>query len=333
MAQVTDRNIGANPTGFDMRTEINNIIAALESDNSGSSAPLNTVAYMKWLDTSNATYYYVKERNHDNTEWVTLFRYTVATKIIEAVSNGVVLNDVVVHKTGDETKAGVLTFTSSPIVPTPAFGDNSTKTATTAFIKTKGVEYSSNLTYLTSATLTVSDVGKYVVLAQNTTTETLTLPSTVATPVGATLTVINAGTKLWTIKGSGTDNIYFGVLVGSTISLACGESFMLINRTDGWFALGSGASLGGIQGWAIATGSRVLGVTYTNSSAKPICIAIAYSAVGANNYINISTAGVVVSQTYSSAVSTIYAYAIIAPYGEYQVNGIGGYLLSWYEYK
>lgn len=120
MAQVTDRNIGANPTGFDMRTEINNIIAALESDNSGSSEPLNTVAYMKWVDTSKATYYYYKERNHDNTAWVTLFRYTVATKIMEAVSKGVVLDDsTVVHKTGNETIAGVKTFSSSPIVPTP----------------------------------------------------------------------------------------------------------------------------------------------------------------------------------------------------------------------
>lgn len=92
MAQVTDRTVGANPTGFDMRTELNNIIGALESDNSGSSEPLNTVAYMKWLDTSDSTYYYYKERNHDNTAWVTLFRYTVATKIMEAVSNGVVLS-------------------------------------------------------------------------------------------------------------------------------------------------------------------------------------------------------------------------------------------------
>lgn len=92
MAQVTDRTVGANPAGFDMRTELNNIISALESDNSGSSEPLNTVAYMKWLDTSNATYYYYKERNHDNTAWITLFRYTVATKIMEAVSNGVVLS-------------------------------------------------------------------------------------------------------------------------------------------------------------------------------------------------------------------------------------------------
>lgn len=123
MAQVIDRTVGANPTGFDMRTELNNIIGALESDNSGSSEPLNTVAYMKWLDTSNATYYYYKERNHDNTAWVTLFRYTVATKIMDVVSNGVVLQDsALVHKTGDETIAGVKTFSSSPIVPTPTTG-------------------------------------------------------------------------------------------------------------------------------------------------------------------------------------------------------------------
>lgn len=123
MAQVTDRNIGANPTGFDMRTEINNIIASLESDNSGSSEPLNTVAYMKWLDTSNATYYYVKERNHDNTAWVTLFRYTVSTKIMEAVSDGVVLQDSnLVHKTGNETKTGTMTFMDNVgIGDTPTF--------------------------------------------------------------------------------------------------------------------------------------------------------------------------------------------------------------------
>lgn len=34
---------------------------------------------------------------------------------------------------GDQIIAGVKTFTSSPIAPTPASGDNSTKVATTAF--------------------------------------------------------------------------------------------------------------------------------------------------------------------------------------------------------
>ena len=57
-----------------------------------------------------------------------------------------VLNDVdaaaaratlgAVGLTGAETIAGVKTFSSSPIVPTPTTGDNTTKVATTAFVKT-----------------------------------------------------------------------------------------------------------------------------------------------------------------------------------------------------
>lgn len=42
-----------------------------------------------------------------------------------------------VKLTGDQTIAGVKTFNSSPIVPTPTTGDNSTKVATTAFVKAK----------------------------------------------------------------------------------------------------------------------------------------------------------------------------------------------------
>lgn len=38
--------------------------------------------------------------------------------------------------TGSETVAGVKTFSSSPIAPTPTTGDNTTKVATTAFVKT-----------------------------------------------------------------------------------------------------------------------------------------------------------------------------------------------------
>lgn len=40
----------------------------------------------------------------------------------------------VVHTTGNESIDGIKTFTSSPIVPTPANGDSSTKTSSTAFV-------------------------------------------------------------------------------------------------------------------------------------------------------------------------------------------------------
>jgi hypothetical protein len=43
----------------------------------------------------------------------------------------------VVHNSGNETIGGAKTFTTSPIVPTPATTDNSTKVATTAWVNKK----------------------------------------------------------------------------------------------------------------------------------------------------------------------------------------------------
>jgi len=117
--QVTDYEIltsDAN-TGVSMRQAINAIFGALKTNNEGSTEPLNPFAFMTWVDTSNATYYYVKERNHTNDAWITRYRYTVATKVLEVVSNGVVLNDAnFVHKTGDETIAGIKNFTEAPLL-------------------------------------------------------------------------------------------------------------------------------------------------------------------------------------------------------------------------
>ena len=45
-------------------------------------------------------------------------------------------DSAVVHDTGNETIAGVKTFSSSPLVPTPSSGDNSQKAASTAFVAT-----------------------------------------------------------------------------------------------------------------------------------------------------------------------------------------------------
>lgn len=56
-----------------------------------------------------------------------------------------------IHTTGDETKAGVLTFTSSPIVPTLASSDNSTKAASTAFVQARTAPASTSVAGLMSA--------------------------------------------------------------------------------------------------------------------------------------------------------------------------------------
>ena len=61
-------------------------------------------------------------------------------------------DNTVVHKTGNETIAGVKTFSSSPIIPTATTGDSSTKAANTAFVT--GVETSLQTQINTKATPT-----------------------------------------------------------------------------------------------------------------------------------------------------------------------------------
>lgn len=55
---------------------------------------------------------------------------TIVDSIISKVNNCAKLN-------GDQSISGIKTFSSSPIVPTPTTGDNSTKIATTAFVNSE----------------------------------------------------------------------------------------------------------------------------------------------------------------------------------------------------
>lgn len=112
MAQ-SDYELAAHVSGLNQRTEINSIFDSILTHNSGSTAPTVTKAFMMWVDTSNATYYYLKMRNHDNTAWVTLGIYTVATKTYTSYAEDTV------KLTENQTIDGVKTFSSSPVVPTP----------------------------------------------------------------------------------------------------------------------------------------------------------------------------------------------------------------------
>jgi hypothetical protein len=64
-------------TGPTMRGAINSALQALASNNSGTAAPSTPYAYMFWVDTSTATPT-LKQRNSDNTAWVSLFQITAS---------------------------------------------------------------------------------------------------------------------------------------------------------------------------------------------------------------------------------------------------------------
>jgi len=56
--------------GANVRLDINNALMATITNNSGTSAPSTTYAYMLWVDTANAK---LKLRNSSNSDWIILF--------------------------------------------------------------------------------------------------------------------------------------------------------------------------------------------------------------------------------------------------------------------
>lgn len=63
-----DYNLADQP-GASFRTDLNNALAAVQTQNSGATEPAYTVAYMFWADTASG---YLKVRNAANNAWVTV---------------------------------------------------------------------------------------------------------------------------------------------------------------------------------------------------------------------------------------------------------------------
>ena len=61
----------ANQSGAAFRTDLNNALAAIQSNNSNSSSPATTVAYQWWADTTNGV---LKIRNSANNAWIELLQ-------------------------------------------------------------------------------------------------------------------------------------------------------------------------------------------------------------------------------------------------------------------
>ena len=76
MAQATDYSL-ANQSGANFRSELNSILAAVVSQNSGSTAPTTTYAYQWWIDTG-VSPALLKIRNAANDAFITVGDVTAA---------------------------------------------------------------------------------------------------------------------------------------------------------------------------------------------------------------------------------------------------------------
>ncbi|MFZ9646070.1 MAG: hypothetical protein ACO29M_05285, partial [Fluviibacter sp.] len=74
----------ANGTGAAVRSDLNDALAAIVSQNSSATAPATTFAYMRWADTTAGV---MKMRNGANSAWISLYQLDGEYTTI-AIENG-----------------------------------------------------------------------------------------------------------------------------------------------------------------------------------------------------------------------------------------------------
>lgn len=128
-------------------------------------------------------------------------------------------------------------------LPTPAQFDNSTKAASTAFIKKALGSLSGNLPSPSSITLTLADIGKLAYFYGATIGQIFTLPAIATIPAGYGYWIVNQGSVPFTVKANAAETIYANTYNGlsgaNTLVLSPGDSVMLSSSGSLWDCFGS----------------------------------------------------------------------------------------------
>ena len=195
MSQATDYNL-ANQSGANFRSELNSILAAIASTNSGSTAPTTTYAYMPWVDTG-VSPALLKLRNGANNAWITV-------------------GDVTAANLGLATLASP-TFTGTPTVP--GYAPLASPTFTGTVTIPAGASISGFAALATAQTFTAQQRGSITALTDGATiTPDFSLANNFSVTLGGSRTLANptnltAGASgcIWiTQDGTGSRTLAYG---------------------------------------------------------------------------------------------------------------------------
>lgn len=189
-----------------------------------------------------------------------------------------------------------------------------------------------------TTTIATTSVNKLQILGGG--SNTLTMPLASSVPVGSTLPYYSQGGNN-TFNRQGSDHLSYGSVTNQTSIAANGIDFGIWVNYGGtdWVLSNGGQTLASIiqqailggtsQSWTDVTGSRAVGSTYTNSTARPIMVSVyANTTVNAVDCI-LTVGGVKVSQGFSQSSGGAQTFEAIVPVGStYALNGTLS--ISWW---
>jgi hypothetical protein len=149
----------------------------------------------------------------------------------------------------------LLAMRAAGVFTTPAQFDNTTKAATTAFVKARGNQAAGTTVVAVTGALTVAHVGGMVAVnAAGATTQTM--PAANAVPPGAEIEFINVNTGVATVARAGADTITVNNTTVTSLALGAGDTLKLrSNGVSTWYAVAGSAQLAYANQFAGSLGS------------------------------------------------------------------------------
>lgn len=182
---------------------------------------------------------------------------------------------------------------SAGVFSTPAQFDNTTKAATTAFVKAQGLQAAGVVLVTATSTLTAAAHVGTTVAINSASATTQTMPAANAVPAGARVEFLNINTGVGTVARAGADT--FAVNNTTVTSIAVGNGDTLTLESDGvskWYAVGGSAQLAssakfkssvGAPGYFTLPGGWILQMGITSvavSSTLAVTLPIAFPTAG-----------------------------------------------------